>query len=68
MTRGRHDNTALVVCDQLDDEHRDTPPTAAELLTAALGRVSAQTRSALAIRLGRSSLHAEANDLAIRAR
>jgi hypothetical protein len=42
MTRGRHDNTALVVCDQLDDEHRDTPPTAVDVLAAALGRVSAE--------------------------
>jgi conjugative relaxase-like TrwC/TraI family protein len=42
MTRGRHHNTALVVCDQLDDEHRDTPPTPTDVLTAALGRVSAE--------------------------
>ena len=50
MTRGRHDNTALVVCDQLDDEHRDTPPTAADVLTAALGRVSAEQAALDALR------------------
>jgi conjugative relaxase-like TrwC/TraI family protein len=50
MTRGRHDNTALVVCDQLDDEHRDTPPTAANVLTAALGRVSAEQAALDALR------------------
>jgi AAA domain/UvrD-like helicase C-terminal domain len=50
MTRGRHDNTALVVCDQLDDEHRDTPPTAADVLTAALGRVSAEQATLDALR------------------
>jgi conjugative relaxase-like TrwC/TraI family protein len=50
MTRGRHHNTALVVCDQLDDEHRDTPPTAADVLTAALGRVSAEQAALDALR------------------
>ena len=50
MTRGRHDNTALVVCDQLDDEHRDTRPTAADVLTAALGRVSAEQAALDALR------------------
>jgi conjugative relaxase-like TrwC/TraI family protein len=50
MTRGRHDNTALVVCDQLDDEHRSTPPTAAEVLTATLGRVSAEQAALDALR------------------
>jgi hypothetical protein len=42
MTRGRHHNTALVVCDSLDPNHHDTAPTAAEILVAALGRVSAE--------------------------
>jgi AAA domain/UvrD-like helicase C-terminal domain len=50
MTRGRHDNTALVVCDQLDDEHRETPPTAVDVLTAALGRVSAEQAALDALR------------------
>jgi conjugative relaxase-like TrwC/TraI family protein len=50
MTRGRHHNTALVVCDQLDDEHRDTPPMAADVLTAALGRVSAEQAALDALR------------------
>jgi conjugative relaxase-like TrwC/TraI family protein len=50
MTRGRHDNTALVVCDQLDDERKDTPPTAADVLTAALGRVSAEQAALDALR------------------
>jgi hypothetical protein len=50
MTRGRHDNTALVVCDQLDDEHRSTPPTAVDVLTAALGRVSAEQAALDALR------------------
>jgi len=50
MTRGRHDNTALVVCEQLDDEHRATPPTAADVLTAALGRVSAEQAALDALR------------------
>jgi conjugative relaxase-like TrwC/TraI family protein len=42
MTRGRHHNTALVVCDNLDLEQRDPAPPAAEVLAAALGRVSAE--------------------------
>jgi hypothetical protein len=42
MTRGRHHNTTLVVCDDLDPDHHDPAPTAAEVLTAALGRVSAE--------------------------
>jgi conjugative relaxase-like TrwC/TraI family protein len=50
MTRGRHDNTAVVVCDPLDDEHRATPPTAAAVLTAALGRVSAEQAALDALR------------------
>jgi conjugative relaxase-like TrwC/TraI family protein len=50
MTRGRHDNTALVVCDQLDDEHRDTSPSAVDVLTAALGRVSAEQAALEALR------------------
>jgi conjugative relaxase-like TrwC/TraI family protein len=50
MTRGRHDNTALVVCDQLDDKHRDTAPTTKDVLTAALGRVSAEQAALDAVR------------------
>jgi AAA domain len=50
MTRGRHDNTALVVCDQLDDEHRDTPPMAADVLIATFGRVSAEQAALDALR------------------
>jgi conjugative relaxase-like TrwC/TraI family protein len=46
MTRGRHHNTVLVVCDNLDPEHRDPALTGAEVLAAALGRVSAE-RAAL---------------------
>ena len=42
MTRGRHDNTVLVVCDDLDEEHRAEPRTALEVLTGALGHVSAE--------------------------
>jgi conjugative relaxase-like TrwC/TraI family protein len=42
MTRGRHHNAALVVCDRLDDEHRTTRPEALEVLAGALGRVSAE--------------------------
>ena len=42
MTRGRHHNTALVICDDLDPEHHDPAPTAGYILTAALGRVSAE--------------------------
>ena len=41
MTRGRHDNTALVVCDDLDPEHHDPPRPALDILTSALGRVAA---------------------------
>ncbi|HET6665594.1 MAG TPA: hypothetical protein VFG94_15105, partial [Acidimicrobiales bacterium] len=47
---GRPHNTALVVCDPLDDEHRDTPPTAADVLTTALGRVSAEQAALDALR------------------
>ena len=42
LTRGRHDNVALVVCDRLDDEHRGEQAAALDVLTAALGRVSAE--------------------------
>jgi AAA domain/UvrD-like helicase C-terminal domain len=42
MTRGRHHNTALVVCDNLDPDHHDPAPTATEVLTAALHRVAAE--------------------------
>jgi conjugative relaxase-like TrwC/TraI family protein len=42
VTRGRHHNTALVVCDNLDPDHHDPAPTATEVLTAALHRVSAE--------------------------
>jgi hypothetical protein len=50
MTRGRHDNTALVVCDPLDDEYRQAPPSAADVLTAALGRISAEQAALDALR------------------
>ncbi|MGH9192073.1 MAG: MobF family relaxase [Acidimicrobiales bacterium] len=42
MTRGRHHNTALVVCDDLDPDRHDPAPTATDVLTAALHRVSAE--------------------------
>ena len=44
MTRGRHTNTALAVCDDVDLEHRPAgdPPTPSEVVTATIGRVSAE--------------------------
>lgn len=42
MTRGRHDNVALAVCDRLDDERQSEPVAAVDVLAAALGRVSAE--------------------------
>lgn len=41
MTRGRHDNTVLVICDDLDPEHHDPPRPAMNILSSALGRVAA---------------------------
>jgi conjugative relaxase-like TrwC/TraI family protein len=49
MTRGRHDNTVLVRCDR-DFEHHDTPTPARDMLTAALGRASAEEAALSALR------------------
>ena len=48
MTRGRHSNVALAVCDSLDLEHRPVgdAPTPTEMVIAALGRTSTE-RAAL---------------------
>lgn len=46
MTRGRHHNTALVVCEDLDAEHCGEARRAVDVLAGALGRVSAE-RAAL---------------------
>lgn len=48
MTRGRHDNTVLVICDDIDDEHRSEPRPALEVLAGALQHVSAE-QAALAV-------------------
>ena len=50
MTRGRHDNIALVVCDDFDDEHRTEPRTALDILTGALRHVSAEQAALAALR------------------
>ena len=42
MTRGRHDNTALVSADALDEDHHDAPVSAREVLGAALARTAAE--------------------------
>ena len=50
MTRGRRSNTALVVTDHLDLEHRSEPATAQEVLVGALQRVSAEESATEALR------------------
>lgn len=50
MTRGRHDNTALVCCDALDLERREPPATATDLLTAALARQAGEEAAIATLR------------------
>ncbi|MFP5256089.1 MAG: MobF family relaxase [Acidimicrobiia bacterium] len=50
MTRGRHSNTALVVTDSLDLEHRSDPTTPRDVLAGALQRVSAEQSATEALR------------------
>lgn len=49
MTRGRHDNTALVCCDTLD-QRRDQPATAIDVLAAAIGRQAGEEAAITALR------------------
>ncbi|MGQ0615764.1 MAG: MobF family relaxase [Acidimicrobiia bacterium] len=55
MTRGRHDNVALVCCDSLDLEHREPPAAAREVLARALARTSADEAAIVSLR---HALHA----------
>jgi len=50
MTRGRHDNTALVCLDALDHDHHDPPTAATDVLAAAIGRHSAEQAALAALR------------------
>ena len=50
LTRGRHDNTALVCADTLDEERHDTPASTRELLGAALARSTAEQAALDALR------------------
>ena len=50
LTRGRHDNTAIVCADTLDEERHDAPAPTHELLTAALARTTAEQAALNALR------------------
>jgi conjugative relaxase-like TrwC/TraI family protein len=50
MTRGRHDNTALVCVDAVDHDHHDPPRDPTDVLAAAISRRSAEQAALAALR------------------